>query len=231
MRRRLRETATYSNVMATIAVFIALGAGAYAAGLPRDSVKAKQIKAGAVRSSELAGNAVTSDKVENGSLLGADFAAGQLPAGPEGPAGSPDTPQQVLDKLKEVDGGGSGLDSDTVGGSTAASLKDGCPATMNKIGSLLCINKTAGGPTSWGNAVVNCASKNLRLPTPDELYLVWTNAMLASGAFYWTNSVGGPAGAPVAQAVTVDGTDGSGDSVGVGRTDTFFACVMAPTDG
>jgi hypothetical protein len=89
--RRVRGHLTYANVMATVAVFIAIGGGAYAAGLARNSVKAKQIKAGAVRSAELADNAVTSAKVADGSLSGADFAAGQLPAGPQGIQGIPGT--------------------------------------------------------------------------------------------------------------------------------------------
>ncbi len=78
---RLIEKLSYSNVMATVAVFIALGAGAYAAGLSRDSVKSKQIAAGAVRTSELAGDAVTSSKVADSSLVGADFAPGELSTG------------------------------------------------------------------------------------------------------------------------------------------------------
>ena len=36
--------------------------------------------------------------------------------GPEGPAGSPDTPQQVLDKIRQVDGSGSGLDASLLDG-------------------------------------------------------------------------------------------------------------------
>ena len=69
----------YSNVMATLAVFIALGGSSYAAlKLPRNSVGAKQIK----------NNAVTSTKVKNGSLLAADFRAGQLPQGPKGDTGA-----------------------------------------------------------------------------------------------------------------------------------------------
>lgn len=78
-----------NNVLGFIAIFIALGAGAYAAGLPKDSVKAKQIRAGAINSEELARNAVTSPKVANGALLGEDFAAGQLPQGPQGEQGLP----------------------------------------------------------------------------------------------------------------------------------------------
>jgi hypothetical protein len=100
-----------SNVLGLIAIFIALGAGAYAAGLPKNSVNSKQIKAGAVKTGEIADDAVTSPKVADGSLLGQDFAAGQLPAA--------DTPQQVLDKVKDVDGPGSGADADLLDGNDA----------------------------------------------------------------------------------------------------------------
>jgi hypothetical protein len=66
--------------MSLIAVFVALGGTTYAAvTLPRNSVGAKQIKANAVRTGE----------VKNRSLLARDFKAGQLPAGPRGPAGVP----------------------------------------------------------------------------------------------------------------------------------------------
>jgi hypothetical protein len=88
--RRVRGRLTYANVTATIALFIALGMGsAWAAGqLSKNSVKSKQIKSGAVRTKELDDDAVTSAKVENRSLLGEDFASGQLPEGPEGPKGN-----------------------------------------------------------------------------------------------------------------------------------------------
>jgi hypothetical protein len=64
--------------MATIAVFMALGGGAYAATqLPKNSVGSKQLKS----------NSVTSSKVKNGSLTIQDFKFGQTPAGQAGPAG------------------------------------------------------------------------------------------------------------------------------------------------
>jgi hypothetical protein len=75
MLARLRQRLTYANVMATIAVFIALGGSGYAAvTLNRNSVKGKHI----------AKNAVTSPKVKNRSLKRKDFARGQLPRGPQG---------------------------------------------------------------------------------------------------------------------------------------------------
>jgi hypothetical protein len=69
---------SYANVTASLALFVALGGTGYAAStLPRDSVGSKQIRAGAVTSSD----------VRNGSLRGADFAAGALPPGPRGAQG------------------------------------------------------------------------------------------------------------------------------------------------
>ena len=59
---------TYANVMASIAVFIALSAGAYAAGLAPDSVKSKQIKDEQVKDQDLAPGAVTTVKLGDGSI-------------------------------------------------------------------------------------------------------------------------------------------------------------------
>ncbi len=53
MPGRLRSKLTYANVMATLAVFIALGGGAYAVSLAKNSVKSKQIKNGAVKSKDV----------------------------------------------------------------------------------------------------------------------------------------------------------------------------------
>lgn len=79
----IRSRFTYANAMATTAVFIALGGGAYAASkVPNSSVGTKQIK----------DNAVTSAKVKDGSLLAKDFKTGQLPAGAQGPKGDPGLP-------------------------------------------------------------------------------------------------------------------------------------------
>jgi hypothetical protein len=76
-------------VIACVALAIALGGTGYATVLqvPRNSVGPAQLKSSAVTSRKLAPNAVTSAKVKNRSLLRADFAIGQLPAGPTGPQG------------------------------------------------------------------------------------------------------------------------------------------------
>ena len=73
----------YANVASTLALAVALGGTSYAAvALPRNSVGNKQLKT----------SAVTSSKVKDRTLLGKDFKAGQLPAGPRGPVGAPGAP-------------------------------------------------------------------------------------------------------------------------------------------
>jgi hypothetical protein len=76
-------------VIACVALAVALGGTGYATVLqvPRNSVGVAQLRSSAVTTPKLAANAVTSAKVRNRSLLRADFAAGQLAAGPVGPAG------------------------------------------------------------------------------------------------------------------------------------------------
>lgn len=62
-----------ANIIGYVALFIALSAGAYAAGLPKNSVKSKQIKNGQVKSQDLAAGAVSGDKVAEDSLTGAQI--------------------------------------------------------------------------------------------------------------------------------------------------------------
>jgi len=67
-------------VVACVALLVALAGTSVAAVtivIPRNSVGSLQLKA----------NSVVSSKVRNGSLLRADFKAGQIPAGKTGPAG------------------------------------------------------------------------------------------------------------------------------------------------
>jgi hypothetical protein len=68
--RRLRNRLTYANVIATIALFVALGGASYAATkLAKNSVGTRQLKKAAV----------TGAKVKSGSLPGSVLQAGTLP--------------------------------------------------------------------------------------------------------------------------------------------------------
>jgi hypothetical protein len=76
---RLRGSLTYANVMATIAMFLALGGGAYAVSVPRNSVGTSQLKGQAVTAKKIARNAVLSASVKDNSLMARDFRSSQLP--------------------------------------------------------------------------------------------------------------------------------------------------------
>lgn len=58
-----RPKLNYANVIATIALFVALGGAAVAAGLPRNSVGTNQLKRGAVSAAKLKRAAVTAGKI------------------------------------------------------------------------------------------------------------------------------------------------------------------------
>lgn len=107
---KLRPRLTYANVMATVAVFIALGGSSYAAvTLSANSVKSKHLAEGAVKRSDIGKGAVNSAKVADSSLLAKDFKAGQLPAGAQGPKGDTGPPNpnavnaQNADKIDGLD--------------------------------------------------------------------------------------------------------------------------------
>ena len=74
MRLRL----TYANVMATVAVFIALGGTAYAFHLGKNSVGSKQLKKNAVVTAKIKKEAVTAAKVKKGTLTGTQINASTL---------------------------------------------------------------------------------------------------------------------------------------------------------
>ena len=90
MRNRVRLRITPATVIASIALLVALGGtsmAAVTATAPANSVNTAALKNNAVTNPKIGGNAVTGDKVKNGSLKKADFAPGQIPAGPPGPEG------------------------------------------------------------------------------------------------------------------------------------------------
>jgi hypothetical protein len=90
-----RKHANYSNIVASLALFVAIGGTSYAAiALPKDSVGKRQLKSRAVGSSELRRASVGSRAIKNGGIEAIDLSAAtkaslhgaQGPQGPPGPA-------------------------------------------------------------------------------------------------------------------------------------------------
>src|SRR3954468_8932423 len=148
MPDRFRSQLTYANVMATIAVFVALGGTSYAAlrvtgkNVPKNALTGADIKnltGKDVTNESLTGADIknlTSGDILNGSLLAEDFGLGQLPKGDTGAAGpkGPQGPQ------------GPGFEGEAAGGALAGtypnpSLADGA-VTSAKV---LDDNQAGGG--------------------------------------------------------------------------------------
>lgn len=81
---RLRARLTYANVMATVALFIALSGSSYAA----IKVTGKSVKDSSLTGRDVRNASLTTLDVKNRSLLAKDFKAGQLPAGARGADGA-----------------------------------------------------------------------------------------------------------------------------------------------
>ncbi len=87
MIRRFTDRLSYANVTATLALFIALGGSSYAAlSLPRNSVGTQQLRAGAVRSTDVKNRSLQVSDLSTRAR--ASLAGRQGPAGPPGPAGA-----------------------------------------------------------------------------------------------------------------------------------------------
>jgi hypothetical protein len=83
---RIRRHLTYANVVASLALFLAIGGVSYAAiKLPKNSVGTKQLKNGAVTGKKLAPATAKS-------LAQAGSVGPQGPLGPAGPQGAPGEP-------------------------------------------------------------------------------------------------------------------------------------------
>lgn len=114
MFSKLRPKLNYSNAIATIALFVALGGAAMAAGLPRHSVGTRQLKRGAVTSAIIRKEAVTSAKLARKSVIAAKLAPNSVGPGAIG--------NGAVTSAKLADGS-----------VIAASIKNGV-ITTNKLG-------------------------------------------------------------------------------------------------
>jgi hypothetical protein len=100
MLSKLRMRLTYANVVASIALFVALGGTSY--GLATGSIGSREIKNNGVASKDIRNNdvrgkdirnsTISSRDVRNGALLAEDFMAGALPAGEKGEKGDKGDP-------------------------------------------------------------------------------------------------------------------------------------------
>ncbi len=157
--RKLSDKLTYANVMASAAVFIALGGGAYAAlRVPPNSIGSRQLKAGAVTDGKLANEAVTAAKVAEHSLTATQI---DLPG---------------LGTVPSAASATEAANADTVDGHAAS-----CPQAATAIRGI-CFDSQANPPApNLEAAAEDCAAKGGWLPTPMQLYSTKGTLALGNG--------------------------------------------------
>ena len=155
---QLRQRLTYANVMATVAVFIALGGSSYAA-LQIDS---GDIANNSVRSVDVRNRTLSDRDVKRNGLTGRSIRESRLGRVPQA------------------------READRLGGMTAADLLLKCPEGTFVIADV-CVETTPRSAVPYGAAVIECAtteparSPGRRLPTHGELRAALSGVQLAPG--------------------------------------------------
>jgi hypothetical protein len=107
--KRFRSSLSYANVVATLALFAAVGTGgAYAANtigsadVIDESLQSVDIKDGEVKNSDIRNNAITSLKINNGSVLNAEIGNNAVTTGKiaDGAVGTADIANDAVDGAK-----------------------------------------------------------------------------------------------------------------------------------
>jgi hypothetical protein len=138
----LRERLSYANVTATLALFVALGGTSYAvASLPRNSVGPKQIRKGAVASSELRNRSVR--------LRDVSLSARQALQGQTGPAGPPGVEFRAAIASTGARMGGNATSSTPIG---AGDVVVGFGRDVSACQAVATLAVVPGGPVTEPNA-------------------------------------------------------------------------------
>jgi hypothetical protein len=182
MLARIRSNLSYANVMATIAVFVALGGGAYAAS----QINGASLKDRSVAGRKIKVNGLTGTEVRESSLATVPRAKGAQTLGGKGASAFVQNGQPA-------------------GGSLAGSYPSPglrCPVgTTRQSG--VCYENSARAAADWYTAADACAAAGRRLPTPSELWAIAYRAKEGGWTSTITTYENGPNAYTVATVVNV----------------------------
>lgn len=161
-----RPRLSYANVTATLALFIALAGGAYAAGLGKNTVKSRNIARGAVKAQDIAKNAVRTAKIGPDAVTGDKVAEATLGTVPKAADSVNSANADLLD----------GIDS---GGFVRGSGRYRAVAGVDAEG---------GGPSTPVQTNVGTLTLECRNPASVPSDFVFTNTS-GTSADVWTDKV------------------------------------------
>jgi hypothetical protein len=187
-RSRLRRHLTYANVMASIAVFVALGGVSYAATtingskIVKQSVGAGKLKNGTLTSTQVKKNSLTGASIDESSLgtvpsaqsaQTAQTATSATKATTATSAGSADNANHAAsaDTASSATSATSALtaaDAETLDGLSSKQLQVTCPVATELYGGM-CWDEDVRPADDWIEASRDCGNADGRLPSLSEL--------------------------------------------------------------
>ena len=168
MSKRLQQHLTYANIVATLALFIAVGgASAFAATqLKKNSVGAAQLRRNSVTAVKIKDGSVTAAKLAPGAIGGPTTVTAATPSAPASPSSTAPTSTPASGPVAEA------LNAQTVGGMTVAQIveaaKPHCPTGTRPVAGV-CFETALRPKVSDTFAQLNCGQDERRLPSVSEL--------------------------------------------------------------
>jgi hypothetical protein len=176
LRSRLLRHLSYANVMASIAVFVALGGVGYAAtsingnDINKRTVGANKLKNGTLTSKQIKQNALTGSVIEESSLgtvPSAQTAVSATTAASATTAGTAATAEHALSADRATEATTAG-DANTLDGLTSKQLQVTCPVETDPFGGM-CWDGNVRPADDWIGASIECGDAGGRLPSLSEL--------------------------------------------------------------
>jgi hypothetical protein len=229
---RLARKLTYANVMATVAVFLALGGVGYAAS----KINGKQILKHSIPAGKLKQRTLGSNQVKKDGLTGTVIDESTLSIVPQAQSAASATTAtsaksaETATSAESATKAANAEDSETLEGVTAEELEVSCPATTELFGGM-CWEKTVRPTLSWILASKECGEREGRLPTLSELvaYIARPETQFAGEA--WASDVvdvdGEAHGLPLA---VKEEADGSGKVSALEGASHGFRCLLYRTN-
>jgi hypothetical protein len=179
----MRRALSYANVMATLAVFVALGGTGYAAititgkDVRDNSLTGADVRRNSLGSSDVRNNSLKSADVQNGSLQAKDFAAGEAPAGSMWSYRGDLTEGSGAAAMPAIAGLGTASATCTSAGAAQLSVKN----TSAGVGFQYVVTvTTAAGSTSSSDAVIPGGVATIAVPPSAQA--VWQVGPVPAGA-------------------------------------------------
>jgi hypothetical protein len=232
----LRRHLSYANAMATVAVFLALGGGAYAAV----HVNGKDIKNGTIAGKKIKNRTIAGKKIKNNTLGGKQINEGKLG---EVPRAAEAESAASADTAATATTAGTATNATNATSATTATSADSAANAANaaKLGGAppavyfvsgpqgttlfggVCWDNSQRAATGWIAASDACGNAGGRLPTLSELIAYTDQPGIQLGAGHWSSDV-----VDIAAQATVGTRD---EATTTGSASTFaYRCVFYQTN-